>query len=183
MIIACLYTACTNEIGDAMLGEGTELLPVQTTYNAEISYSNNGVVTTRLFSPRIDHYQTKDTSYILMKQGFKAKFYDSLGHFTSELNAAQGIWFERAKIMVGEKKVNFKNLKGENLYTEKLTWYQDSAKIVTQSPVKIVRTDGVIYGKGLEAAEDFSSYSIHQITGELYVEDDDSSFTANDSLP
>lgn len=166
-----------------MAGEGTEILPVQTTFDAEIKYSNNGLVTTRLFSPRIDRYETKDTSYILMNKGFRAVFYDSLGNKTSELSAVKGVWYERQRIMVGKQKVSFKNVKGENLLTEQLTWYQDSARIVTDKPVQIKRNDGVFYGLGLDAAEDFSAYNIHHITGVLYVEENDSSFTAKDSLP
>ncbi len=175
--------ACSNKISEAMQGEGTELLPVQTTYDAVITYSNDGVITSKLYSKQIDHYSTKDTSYILMNKGFRAVFFDSLGHQTSELTAVKGVYYENAKIMIGEKKVVFKNGKDEHLYTDKLTWYQDSSSIATESPVKIVRKDGIIYGKGLEAAEDFSSYNIHHITGELYVEETDSTFSAKDSLP
>ncbi len=183
ILLMCLFTSCNNEIGEAMRGEGTEILPVQTTYNAVITYTNNGIVTSKLFSPRIDHYQTKDTSYILMKKGFKAQFFDSLGHFTSELTAVRGVYYERARIMVGDKKVNFKNLQGESLFTDKLTWYQDSARIYTDSPVTIIRNSGVFYGNGLSAAEDFSSYSTNNMRGTVYVQEDDTSFTAKDSLP
>ncbi|MES2629722.1 MAG: LPS export ABC transporter periplasmic protein LptC [Bacteroidota bacterium] len=177
------FFSCSNEISEALEGQGTELLPAQTTYNAVITYSNNGIVTSKLYSPRIDHYETKDSSYFLMNKGFRAEFFDSLGHFTSELKGMKGTFLEKSRIMYGEKNVTFKNLKGEHLYTDHLTWYQDSSLIVTDAPVKIVRTAGVIYGKGLEASEDFSSYSIHQITGTMYVQDDDSSFTEKDSLP
>lgn len=181
--VILLVASCNNRISEAMEGEGTEILPVNTTYNAVITYTNNGIVTSKLYSPQIEQYLTKDTSYIIMRKGFKAQFFDSLGNYTSELRAAKGVYYDRQKIMVGEKKVNFKNLKGENLFTDKLTWYQDSARIVTQSPVKIYRPTGVIYGQGLEAAEDFSNYSIHKITGTVYVQDDDTTFTENDSLP
>ncbi len=166
-----------------MKGEGTKLEPIQTTYDAVITYSNDGVVTTKLYSPKIDRYQTKDTAYILMNKGFKAVFYDSLGKQESVLTAQLGTWFENKRIMVAEKNVTFSNTKGEKLVTNRLTWYQDSASITTDQPIKILRNDGVIYGTGLKAAEDFSSYTINQITGELFVEDDDSSFTQKDSLP
>lgn len=183
ILILILGVSCRNEIGEAMKGEGTSLEPIQTTYNAEIKYSNNGITTSKLISPRIDRFWTKDTSYIIMKQGFKAIFFDSLGVQESTLTAKMGTWFEEKKIMVAEKNVTFENKKGEKLYTHRLTWLQDSSIITTDQPIKIVRNDGVIYGKGLVAAEDFSSYSINQITGELFVEDNDSTFTAKDSLP
>ncbi len=183
VIVIITLFSCRNEIGEAMKGEGTKLEPIQTTYNAQITYSNKGVPTTKLLAPQIDRYWTKDTAYILLKKGFKAIFFDSLGHEESTLTAKNGTWFENRSTMVAEKNVTFTNNKGEKLFTHQLTWFQDSALIKTDHPIKILRNDGVIYGKGLVAAEDFSSYSINQITGELFVEDNDSTFTEKDSLP
>jgi len=183
ILVGFLLIGCRNEIHEAMKGEGITLVPIQTTYNAEITYSNHGVTTSKLIAPRIDRYWTKDTSYILLKQGFKAIFFDSLGRPESELTAKTGTWFENTRTMIAEKNVTFTNIKGEKLITHRLTWLQDSSQITTDQPIKIIRNDGVIYGRGLVAAEDFSSYSINQITGELFVEDNDSTFNEKDSLP
>ncbi|HEX4886831.1 MAG TPA: LPS export ABC transporter periplasmic protein LptC [Luteibaculaceae bacterium] len=181
--LALFVGACNNSISEAMEGEKRQLLPTNTTYNAEVSYSNNGKLSSRLTAKVIDRYQTKDTSYVILRKGFKAEFFDSLGHSTGVLQAQYGQWLERKRIMKGKKDVVFTNYKGEQLFTQSLTWYQDSALIYTPDPVKIVRPDGTIYGIGLRAAEDFSSYTINQITGELFVTETDTSLTANDTLP
>ncbi len=70
------------------------------------------------------------------------------------------------------EQVVFVNAKGESLETEQLSWHQDSARVRTDKAVRIQRGPDVIHGMGLDAAEDFSQYVIHQITGQLYMQDD-----------
>jgi hypothetical protein len=74
--------------------------------------------------------------------------------------------------MQASEDVILKNTKGEQLNTEELIWYQDSAKIVTDKFVQITRADGVLFGKGLESDDRFQSYTIKQITGDLYLKED-----------
>ena len=78
------------------------------------------------------------------------------------------------------ERVVFVNNKGERLETEQLTWYQDSARVRTDKAVRVQRGADVIHGMGLDAAEDFSSYVIHRITGQLYVPDDTLATDAED---
>lgn len=172
LLILFGLAACQNEIKEAMQGEGRGLLPSQTTYNAAITYSSGGKITTRLFAPLMERYVTKDSTWLVMKKGFNTIFYDSTGTFQSKLKSDYGIWYERSRYILARGNVQFENVKQEILSTSELIWRQDSARIYTDKAIKIVRTDGVIYGMGLEAAEDFSQYSIKKITGELYVKED-----------
>jgi len=74
--------------------------------------------------------------------------------------------------LIVEGNVVFVNDKGEKLETEKLTWIEKDAKIRTEDAVKITTANEVITGYGLEADEDFSNYTIRNISGIVNVEDE-----------
>lgn len=71
------------------------------------------------------------------------------------------------------EEVVFTNVKGERLETEALTWSQDSDRVYTNKPVKVTRQGDIIFGEGLDAAQDFSRYTIRRITGTLRLPEDD----------
>ncbi|HRN36010.1 MAG TPA: hypothetical protein PLL18_03765, partial [Flavobacteriales bacterium] len=78
-----------------------------------------------------------------------------------------------ARLMSVMDRVMFTNARGEQLETEKLIWMQDSGKVYTDLPVKITRAHDIIYGQGLDAAEDFSSYVVRKVTGSLFLDRND----------
>jgi LPS export ABC transporter protein LptC len=71
------------------------------------------------------------------------------------------------------EEVVFTNTEGDRLETEALTWAQDSDKVYTDKPVKVVRGGDIIFGRGLDANEDFSRYTVRRITGTLQVPEGD----------
>ena len=82
--------------------------------------------------------------------------------------------------MVVEEQVVFINAKGEKLETEQLTWSQDSNRVYTDRPVKVIRARDIIYGQGLDAAQDFSRYTIRKITGTLFIDRSDTLAPTNE---
>jgi len=145
--------------------------PVQTIKNSTIEYFVSAKKNSALKAPIIKKYLLNDTSYTLMPEGMTALFYDSLEQEESSLTADNGTYLENAHKVIARNNVLVANKKGEKLYTEELIWLQDSGIIWTDKFVKIVQPDGVIYGEGLKAAEDFSSYEIKKITGEINYEE------------
>ena len=145
--------------------------PIQTSINSTIDYFVNAKKNSQLKAPLIEKYALNDTSFTEMPKGFEAFFYDSLETVESHLQADEGTYLENAHKVIARNNVVVENKKGEKLYTEELIWLQDSSIIWTDKFVKIVQPDGVIYGEGLSAAEDFSSYEINKITGEINYEE------------
>lgn len=105
--------------------------------------------------------------------GVELVFFDTTGVQRSVLTARRGLILPKEKRMEVFEQVVFVNSKGERLETEQLTWDQDSARVHTDKAVRIQRGPDIIHGMGLDAAEDFSHYVIHRITGQLYMEPDD----------
>ncbi len=61
-------------------------------------------------------------------------------------------------------------LKGDTLHCQELIWDQKTERFYTDKAVQIHKKGGtIIYGIGMEAPQDFSGYTIFQVTGPLAV--------------
>jgi hypothetical protein len=58
-------------------------------------------------------------------------------------------------------------LKGEVLKTDEFTWVPDEKRIFTTKPVSIKTRTDIIHGVGLDAAQDFSSYSLRRVSNSV----------------
>ena len=58
------------------------------------------------------------------------------------------------------------------LETEFLNWNEREEIIFSEEFVRITTGNQVIMGEGFEADQSFSNYRITKVTGELYLEDD-----------
>lgn len=168
-----LLSSCKNDLDRVAAVEVTADAPDRTTTNAEYFYSDSGITRNRLRAGRIDEYTTGKEQRTEISDGLELVFFDARGRQGSVLTARRGrIWPDGRRMRVNEQVV-FVNRKGERLETEELTWIQDSARVHTDKPVKIVRKGDILYGRGLDAAEDLSEYTIREITGSLFVEQGD----------
>jgi hypothetical protein len=58
-------------------------------------------------------------------------------------------------------------LKNEILTTDEFTWIPDEKRIFTEKPVQIKTPTEVFNGIGLDAAQDFSTYSLRKVTNSM----------------
>ena len=84
----------------------------------------------------------------------------------------EGIDALHARLISSENKVFLKDsvvviniIRGDTLRTDELWWNQDTQQFYTDKAVRIHQPDKTIFGTGLKAAQDFSSYDIFNITG------------------
>lgn len=171
-VMALVLCGCQNDLDKVAAIEVELNAPDRITSTAEYLYSDSGRVTNRLRAGRIAEWSTGERKRTEMSEGVELVFFDRKGEEQSKLTARRGLILPKEKRMEVYEQVVFVNEKGERLETEQLTWYQDSARVRTDKAVRVQRGPDVIHGLGLDAAEDFSSYVIHRITGQLYVPDD-----------
>ena len=171
-VMAVVLCGCQNDLDKVAAIEVELNAPDRITSTAEYLYSDSGRVTNRLRAGRIAEWSTGERKRTEMSDGVELVFFDRKGEEQSKLTARRGLILPKEKRMEVYEQVVFVNEKGERLETEQLTWYQESARVRTDKAVRVQRGPDVIHGMGLDAAEDFSSYVIHRITGQLYVPDD-----------
>ena len=167
-IPACLFllSSCENNMKDLPnyrqkhigVDEGRQVIAY---------YSVSAKVKARLTAPYMRRNEV-DSPYLEFPQSLHVDFFkDSTEIIESTLDARYGKRFEIDERVLLKDSVVLKNiLKGDTLYCQELWWDQKKEKFYTDKPVRIHKAGGtVLYGTGLEAPQDFSGYTIFQITG------------------
>ena len=167
-----MFVSCKNDLDKVAAVEVGDTAPDRITTEAEYLFTDSGYVRNRLRAGRIAQW-TVEPKRTEMSEGVELVFFDTTGAQRSVLTARRGRILPAEDSMEVFEEVVFVNDKGERLETEQLTWDQDSGRVHTEKAVRIQRGPDIIHGKGLDAAEDFSHYVIHRITGQLYMATDD----------
>jgi len=165
------FVSCKNDLDKVAAVDVPEAGPDRVTRDAEYFYTDSGRVQNRLRAGRIAEWAVKPERTEIT-EGLEVLFYDKLGKEGSVLTARRGTILPTEKRMEVFENVVFINARGERLETEQLTWDQDSARVRTEKPVRIERGGDIIHGQGLDAAEDFSQYTIRRITGIINLDAD-----------
>jgi len=100
----------------------------------------------------------------------KLFFYDKLGNTTTEIRG-DSARFDRTKNyykLMGHVVIH-NPLKKETLKTSEFIWLPDQKKIYSEKAVQIRTPNEVFYGIGFDAAQDFSTYSLRQVTNSVFV--------------
>jgi LPS export ABC transporter protein LptC len=113
----------------------------------------------------ISYEKNLSEPFVYFPKNIKIIFYNDQQIPSSTLTAQQAVYFTKTQKAYLKYDVNFINDKNEHLITENIVWNQSSGKITTDKPVKIITPTQIINGTGIECEEDFSEYTIKNITG------------------
>lgn len=170
-ISVLLITSCVNKQEDVEKVTETEILPVESSYDSEIFYTENAELKVRAFAPEMHRY-IADVSYNEMPAGIRIIFYDSVSVESSRLTANYAIDHLTTNIMEAKNDVVIVNSEGEQINTEHLIWDRNKQKIYSEVFVKITTEDEIIMGEGFESNENFTKYKILKPKGTITKEDE-----------
>lgn len=164
-LVLVLSACTTQEATKPVLYEG----PLSEAEDVEMFYSEKDLVKVKLKAKKIFEFQNGDREF---PEGIYLEFFDEFGTKTSTLQANSAYYFKEENKWRGRGKVEVINTaKQEQLNTEELFWKPDTKKIFTDKFVTIKLQNEVIYGTGLDAAQDLSTYQIKNPEGEFTVEE------------
>jgi len=128
--------------------------------------SEGGKVKAKLSSPYMRRNEM-DSPYVEFPNTLHVDFYNDSLKIESIMDSKYGKWKEQdAKVFLKDSVVVKNIVQGDTLYCKELWWDQKAEKFYTDKPVQIHEAGGtVLYGTGLEAPQDFTGYTIYQITG------------------
>jgi LPS export ABC transporter protein LptC len=107
-----------------------------------------------------------DSPYVEFPRTLHVDFFNDSVKVESTLDAHYARYRDyENKVFLKDSVVVINTLKGDTLKTNELWWDQNTEEFYTDKPVRIYQRDKTIYGTGLRAAQDFSSYDIFRITG------------------
>ena len=166
VIIASLVLACSSkETAAPILYEG----PISEGENIFMQHTEKEKIKLVLKAKKYLEFQNGDREF---PEGIYIEFYDDQGRLTSTLKANHAFFFKGDNKWRGRGNVEVINVeKKEQLNTEELFWKPDTRKIFTEKFVTIRMESEVLYGTGLDAAEDLSTYKISKPEGEFDVKD------------
>lgn len=141
--------------------------PMREAENVEMLYTEKQLLKVKMKAQKIIELQNGDRDF---PEGIYLEFYDEKGKLASTLRANSAFYFKTENKWRGRGKVEVKNLaKNEQLNTEELFWMPATKRISTDKFVTIKLESEVIYGTGLDAAQDLSDYTIAKPEGEFDV--------------
>ncbi|MDV3307380.1 MAG: LPS export ABC transporter periplasmic protein LptC [Cyclobacteriaceae bacterium] len=143
--------------------------PLREAENVEHYYAENGIIKVRMVAEQMFELQNGDRQF---PKGIYLEFFDEVGKIESTLRANQAFFIKEEEVWRGVGNVEVINTqKREQLNTEELFWKPKDKRIYTDKFVTIRMQSDVIYGEGLEAAQDMSSYRILKPSGTLEVKE------------
>lgn len=170
--IIVFFSACENDIQKVKLMSRENNFPDQSMTNALIKHTTNGRLKVQVTSPKINRYTSVEEPHTIFPHGLNVAFYDSTLTVESRITANYAIYHEKDDRWEAKNNVVAINSEGDTLNTEYLIWNQDKEKIHSDRYVRITTKDGIIHGKGFEANQNFTNWSIKKTTGTIEVEDE-----------
>lgn len=163
MICAILAISCGGKSNDALeIQEYTG--PIIEVGPAVNYYSDSAVVKMRMEAPRQLEYGNGDREF---PEGLYLEFYEN-GEMTSSLKADYCYYTAKEDLYKATGNVIAQNLiTGDRLDTEELFWNEKKGDVFTDKFVQVEQDGNLTTGVGLEAKQDFSSYKILDVQGEL----------------
>lgn len=169
-ILILLQFSCTTDLGKIKQITLSSDTITERGEKIEIHYSVQGKLKAKITAPEVVNHESEET-YTEFPRGVKLYSYDENLKTTSQLSANYGIYYPKREEMLVRDDVVIVNIKGEMLNTEELTWKRKEEKIHSDKFVRITTPEEIIYGTGFDAKQDFTDYTIHNISGTVQVED------------
>lgn len=144
--------------------------PLQEAADVELFYAENQAIKVKMQTPLLYEFKTGDREF---PKGIYLEFYNEAGILSSTLRADHAYYFKTEDKWRARGKVEVVNKeKNEQLNTEELFWFPAKEEILTEKFVTIKQQQTIVYGEGLQAKQDMSSYTITNPQGEIEIEDE-----------
>ena len=164
--------ACTNKASEVQEFMPEEEVAMEQQFGVELTYTDSARKKMLLKADEVHSYPQLEDPKLVFPKGIDVTFYDRQEKEDSHLRADHAIRFPKRFLWQASGNVKVTNKEGEMLETEFLNWNERKEIIFSEEFVRITTGNQVIMGEGFEADQSFSNYRITKVTGELYLEDD-----------
>jgi LPS export ABC transporter protein LptC len=171
-VIGLFISSCTNDIKDVMALPQNKKSPSQIGDSVTLLYTDSSQLKIVLKANRMLVFNKNvPEPYTVLSKGLFVTFFDQEEKISSTLKANYGVRFDLSRRMEAKYKVEVVNREGKKLETEKLVWDEGKKRIYTDAFVKITTDKEIITGKGFESNQDFTKYTLKEITGTIQIND------------
>lgn len=174
IVIAAFFFSCENNIKEVQDFLADKNLPIGEATNINLIHTDSGRVKTRLITPLMFDYSNRDKHpYQEFPNGIQIVTFEVSGDSTT-LIADYGRSF--TKTLISEVKGNvvvINHKDNSRLYTDQLYWDQNTHYIYTDAEFTLYKALDTINGRGFESNEDLSKWNARNISGAVYVNEND----------
>lgn len=144
--------------------------PVEEINNVKMLYSEAALLKVKMVTAKQFRYINDDLKY---PNTVNIEFFGPNGTVETTLRSDSGR-YSRAKdlyTLIGHVVV-VKKVTKERLTTDELNWNPNTKKVYTEKPVAVLNeiTGEKLYGLGMDAAQDFSTYGFRKVSGVFSVQ-------------
>jgi LPS export ABC transporter protein LptC len=174
LLLLLITAACTNDMKEVMALPVNKKSPSQIGDSVTMIYTDSAQMKVVLKANRMLVF-SKDVSepFTVLSNGLFVTFFDEEEKISTTLKARYGVRFDLSRRMEAKYGVEVVNKEGKKLETEKLIWDEANKRIYTDAFVKITTDKEIITGKGLESNQDFTRYTLKEITGTIQLKNDE----------
>lgn len=164
VLVAFLAWSCSDP--DKKVMEAEEYTgPIFEQTDVRTFYSDSAVVIMKMETPLQYDYLDGNREF---PEGLYLEFYDKLGKVSSTMRCDYCFYDTKERVWKATGDVEIVSFKeNQKLNTEELNWNPTKEKVYTDKFVRIETDNEILMGEGLEADQDFSTYSIKKVKGSI----------------
>jgi len=147
-------------------------LPSLSAKNVETMYSDSGKVTLLVRTPLIQQFTAEAEPYTLFPEGLTVLFYEKQIEPQGSITSKYARYTEKDEVWELRDSVVAVSTDGDILETELLYWSEPRERIWSDRFVRFTHNDQIIMGTGFESDTRFTNWSIRNVTGTIYIEDE-----------
>lgn len=161
------FLSCAEKIDQENVYVAPYTGPMMTANNIKTIYSDSGETKLILEAPVQLQLQNNDREF---PEGVYVEFFDEMKDPKAILTSNYAIFYKEKNLYKISGKVIIDNKRdGKKMSTEELFWSPETKKIYTDKFLIIETANEVIKGEGMDATQDFSSYTIRKPIGIVSV--------------
>lgn len=144
--------------------------PQVVTQDMQVLFTDSARVTMRMTAKIQTILQNDDQEY---QKGLFVTFFDENQKKESTIKADYAYFFKAKNEWKVTGNVEVLNIeKQQKLETQEMYWYPDKGDILVleKDSVRITEPDQILWGNGLQAKDDFSTYKIKNVRGTKYLD-------------
>ena len=165
-----ILASCVNDLDKIKKITFKSTDPDQKTEELYILQTEAGFPQFKLYAPLAEAY-SKPESITKFRKGIRVNFYDEDGQLETTLTGLYGeINQTKGTMRVLDSVQLYNPVKQQTMYTEALYWNQNDSVIFTDKMVMIKSPTEQLYGKGIRAKQDFSSYEFIEPYGKILTD-------------
>lgn len=170
IFIAMFFLGCESNFKDVQRSNFIEFVPGSDADNVNIKYTDSGLISGILISPKMLDYSNVSFPFTDFPKGIDVTLYDKKRKRTYVL-ANYAISYKQTSIIDLQGKVKITTDDGQMLETEQLYFDQKNEWFYTERKFKFTDAKGVTYGQGLDFSKDFKIINSQRINGAIETEE------------